>query len=318
MNEHILILVLAVLWDLALAEPPAAIHLTVWIGRMISVVEKTGLKMRSHALQYIFGMLVSLFLIALFGWLSYWLLAYLGGISFVIYIIAAFLLLKPTFCFKFNARMSLLVEKYLKGGDYRIESADKEIRYLLTTVEREKGDEFAPPMISSTIRSLSENASDFLVAPLFYFLILGVPGAVAYRVSNTLDGMLGHRGEYEYLGKFAACLDDILNYIPARLTGLMFVLSAFVSGLDGKNAWKMALRDQSKTESPNAGWPMAATAGALGVRLERAGHYALGDADKPLTAGHIGQAVRLFRVMSAIDIIGSIGILFLLSWVSLN
>ncbi|RAL69357.1 Adenosylcobinamide-phosphate synthase [Dehalococcoides mccartyi] len=143
------------------------------------MIEKTGLKMRSHALQYIFGMLVSLFLIALFGWLSYWLLAYLGGISFVIYIIAAFLLLKPTFCFKFNARMSLLVEKYLKGGDYRIESADKEIRYLLTTVEREKGDEFAPPMISSTIRSLSENASDFLVAPLFYFLILGVPGAVA-------------------------------------------------------------------------------------------------------------------------------------------
>lgn len=318
MNEYILILILAVLWDLALAEPPAAIHLTVWIGRVISLVEKAGLKIRSHALQYIFGMAASLFLIALFGWLTYLLLDYLGGLSFALYLIAAFLILKTTFCLRFNARMSLLVEKYLKGGDYRIESAAPEIRYLLTTVERDKEDGFAPPMISSTIRSLAENASDFLVAPLFYFLILGVPGAVAYRVCNTLDGMLGHRGEYEYLGKFAACLDDIINYLPSRLTGLMFVLAAFVSGMDGKNAWRIALRDQSKTESPNAGWPMASVAGALGVKLERAGHYALGDAAKPLSPGHIGQAIRLFGVMSAISIAGSTGILLAVYLLSLN
>lgn len=318
MSENIWVLVLAVLLDVLMGEPPAAIHLTVWIGRTISVVERLGLAIRGPILQFIFGMVASIFLIGLSGVLTYWLLNYLNGINVLLYILVSFLLLKTTFCFRFNGRMSLLVKKYMDGGDYRIEKADKEIRYLLTTVERGEGDKTVEPMVSSTIRSLAENASDFLVAPLFYFLILGVPGAVAYRVANTLDGMLGHRGEYEYLGKFAARLDDVLNFIPAKLTALMFVIAAWFSGLNAKKAWQIAWRDHSKTESLVAGWPMAAVAGALEVRLDRAGHYALGDPDRPLVAGTIGQAVKLFRAMATIDIIASIGVLVLIYFVVVN
>ena len=126
------------------------------------------------------------------------------------------------------------------------------------------------------MESVAESTCDSLVAPLFYFLLLGVPGAIGYRVVNTLDSMIGYHGKYEYLGKFAARLDDVLNFIPARLTALLLVLAAFVMKRNGRKAWQTALREHAKTESPNAGWPMAAMAGALDVRLEKVGHYQLG------------------------------------------
>ncbi|APV45298.1 adenosylcobinamide-phosphate synthase [Dehalogenimonas formicexedens] len=315
MSYDIWILLGAVLLDLVIAEPPAAVHLTVWIGRAISVVEKIGLGIKNHTLQFVFGMFASLILIAFFGGITYWLLSLLKGLNIVLYLLIGVIILKPTFCLKFNGQMSLLVEKYLKGSDLQIENADKKIRYLLTTVERGSLDETVPPIVSSTVRSLAENASDFLVAPLFYFLILGVPGAVAYRVANTLDGMLGHRGQYEYLGKFAAIFDDVVNFIPARLTAFFFITAAWLTGLNSKKAWHITMRDHAKTESPNGGWPMAAAAGALEVRLDRNAHYALGDADLPLAPGVIGHAVHLFWFMAATDIALSASVLWLAFYV---
>jgi len=291
---------LAGLIDLALAEPPASVHLTVWIGRTISIVEKIGLSIKSSIRQFVFGMVASIILISLFSGVTYWIINLFKDINTFLYLTVAAIILKPTFCLKFHGQMSLLVEKYLEGGDYRIEKADKKIRYLLTTVERGSTDETIPPIVSSTIRSLAENASDFFVAPLFYFIIFGVPGAVAYRVANTLDGMLGRRGEYEYLGKFAAHFDDVLNFIPARLTAVIFVISAWFAHLNIKKAWTIMVRDHNKTESPNGGWPMATVAGALGVKLDRAGHYTLGDALLPLRSEAIGQAVKLFWIMTAL------------------
>lgn len=316
MSSGIWILLGAVLLDLALAEPPAAIHLTVWIGRAISVVEKIGLGIKNSMVQFIFGLAASIILIALFGGATYWLLNVFEGINTVLYLAVAAIILKPTFCLKFNGQMSLLVQKYLQGGDFRAEKADKKIRYLLTTVERGSADEIVPPIVSSTVRSLAENASDFFVAPLFYFLILGVPGAVAYRVVNTLDGMLGHRGEYEYLGKFAAHFDDVINFFPARLTALMFVIASWFARLNSRKAWTIMVRDHSKTESPNGGWPMAAVAGALEVKLDRAGHYSLGDSNLPLRSEAIGQAVKLFWIMTALDVAlttGTLGLVFFVS-----
>ncbi|XUX00135.1 MAG: adenosylcobinamide-phosphate synthase CbiB [Dehalogenimonas sp.] len=312
MDTTFWILIVAVLTDLVIAEPPAWVHLTVWIGRTIGFFERIGLSLKGASVQYIFGAAVSVLLIAGFGLIVNWILSGLDELNPILYLIVGAFILKTTFCLKFNGEMSLLVKKFLDGGDYHQEKADKKIRYLLTTVERDDNEEHAPPIISSTVRSLAENASDFLVAPLFYFLILGVPGAVAYRVSNTLDGMLGHRGEYEYLGKFAACLDDVLNYIPARITGGLFVLAAWISNLNWKKAFSIMLRDHAKTESPNAGWPMAAAAGALEVNLDRAGHYSLGDPLQPLTAAAIGKGVSLFRTMAATDILLTSAIL--VSW----
>ena len=152
-------------------------------------------------------------------------------------------------------------------------------------------------MSSSAIESVAEGLCDSVVAPLFYFLIFGLPGAFAYRAINTLDSMIGYRGKYEYLGKFAARLDDVLNYIPARLAFLFIVIAASLKKM-GREAWQVARRDHTQTSSPNAGWPMAAMAGALHVRLEKPGHYVLGDGKEP-KPDDIDRAVNMFTIAAA-------------------
>ena len=151
-------------------------------------------------------------------------------------------------------------------------------------------------LAGASIESVAENASDSVVAPLFYYAVFGLPGAVVYRAVNTLDAMVGYRGRYEYLGKASARFDDVLNFIPARLTALLLLGAGGVLG--GSVARGMAIwrRDGASTESPNAGRPMAVMAGLLGVRLEKAGHYDLGDADVALTAAHIEAAWRIVQL----------------------
>ncbi len=120
---------------------------------------------------------------------------------------------------------------------------------LRALVSRDTGDLPEPLLISAAVESVGEGTGDSLVAPLFYFLFLGVPGAIGYRVVNTLDSMIGYHGKYEYLGKFAARCDDVLNYIPARLAALLLVLAA-VLRKNGRNAWRTAFREHSKDREP--------------------------------------------------------------------
>src|SRR5262249_31646910 len=143
------------------------------------------------------------------------------------------------------------------------------------------------------IESVAENLSDSLVAPLFYYLIGGLPGALAYRAANTLDAMIGYHGEYEALGKTAARLDDLLNLIPARLSGLLITTAASLGLGDGWSALMTIWRDRARTESPNAGWPMSAAAGALRVRLEKVDHYVLGGEYPDPSPEDVRRAVRL-------------------------
>jgi adenosylcobinamide-phosphate synthase len=148
----------------------------------------------------------------------------------------------------------------------------------------------APLLAAAAIESLAENASDSVVAPLLAYALAGLPGACAYRAVNTLDAMVGYRGRYEYLGKVPARLDDLLNIAPARLTGLLIVAAAALCGADARQAWRAMWRDHATTDSPNAGYPMAAIAGALGVRLEKAGHYCLNAGGRAPTAEDVRRA----------------------------
>jgi adenosylcobinamide-phosphate synthase len=134
----------------------------------------------------------------------------------------------------------------------------------------------------AAMESLAENTSDGVVAPLFWGLVFGLPGLVAYKAINTLDSMIGHRTErHEHFGWFAARLDDWVNLIPARLTGFLFAL---VSGRFGE-AFAIMRRDARHHRSPNAGWPEAAMAGALGVRLSGPRAYADRIAPEPWING---------------------------------
>jgi len=218
-------------------------------------------------------------------------LLYLKSFSFVAYVIVGALLLKYTFSLKELRRVALGVKELLMKD--KLNEAYFELRSL---VSRDTRGLPQPLLVSATVESVAENACDSFVAPLFYFLLLGVPGALAYRVVNTLDAMVGYHEKYEYLGKFASKLDDVLNFIPARLTALLLVLATFLSKRKASAAWQTMLSEHSKTESPNAGWPMTAVAGALNVQLEKVGHYKLGKANARLAPQTIDAALKLVLI----------------------
>ena len=164
-------------------------------------------------------------------------------------------------------------------------------------------------MAASAIESVAENTTDSFIAPWLAFAILGVPGAVAYRAVNTLDSMLGHRGRYEYLGKAAARLDDIVNLIPARLSALLLLASGATMRLPVARGWRGMLHDQRLTASPNAGWTMGAAAGLLGTELEKVGHYRLGAGSRDPEARDIGVTVRLAERTAVFAVVVTIGVL---------
>jgi adenosylcobinamide-phosphate synthase len=165
---------------------------------------------------------------------------------------------------------------------------------------------------AATIESLAENTSDSAIAPLFWYAVAGLPGALVYRFLNTADAMLGYRdAEREWLGKAAARLDDVANLIPARLTALCMILSAPWLGGRMEGGWRIWRRDAGTTASPNAGHPMSAAAGVLGVELEKVDHYRLGAGQPKPSARDIRRSQRLVIVSVAI----ALGIFITGGWI---
>ncbi len=282
-----LILLLALAIDLTLGEPPPVIHPVVWMGKAVSFLIK-GRGDRSPAAQFLCGLGVVLVTAGVFVAPVYFILFYLKGLSLVAYVVVAAVILKTSFSLK-ELRLAALRVRNLLAEDKLAEA-----RFALRSlVGRDTSKLDKSLMVSATVESVAENSCDSLVAPLFYFLFFSVAGAAAYRVINTLDAMIGHHGEFEYLGKFAAHLDSVANFIPARITALIIVLAAWIWKRDASGAWQIMLRDRGKTESPNAGWTMSAMAGALGVQLEKAGYYKLGDNHNSLSLSTIDASVQI-------------------------
>ncbi len=289
--DALFILLLALVIDLALGEPSAAIHPVVWMGKMISFLIKGG-RSCSPVAQFLYGLGMVIATLVIFVVPVYFVLSYLKGLSLVAYIVMAAVVFKTSFSLKELRHAALKVRNLLVED--KLAGARFELRAL---VGRDTSKLDRNLIVSATIESVAENSCDSFFAPLFYFLFFGVPGAVAYRVINTLDNMIGHHGEFEYLGKFAARLDSVVNFIPARIAALAIVLSSWVCKARAGDAWRIMLRDRRKTASPNAGWTMSAIAGALGVQLEKVGYYRLGDNDNTLLFGSIDASLKI--VMTA-------------------
>ena len=138
---------------------------------------------------------------------------------------------------------------------------------------------------------------------------------MAYRAVNTLDSMIGYHGSYEYLGKTAARLDDLINLVPARLSGVLLVAGSFVlPGQRGAGAWRIMWRDRNRTQSPNAGWAMSGMAGALGVQLEKVspqGGYRLGDSTRPLEPRDITRSIQSMYLVAALGLVVALGLTYL-------
>ena len=295
-TDDLVVLALAVALDLALGEPPTRFHPTAWMGGTVGFAEK--LAPRGRWWGFIAGVVMVVLVVGLWTAAAYFALRGLHSLHDIVYVLVGAALLKSTFSVRMLHQAAARVRGVLAGGDLA------QARYGLRSLVSRDASQLSPELTAAAaVESVSENMSDSILAPWLFFALFGLPGAVAYRAVNTLDSMVGYRGEYEYLGKASARLDDLLNLIPARLTGLLVVLSSsFLPGQRAAGAWRVMWRDHSRTQSPNAGWPMSGMAGALGVELKKVGHYRLGDATRPIGPGDITQAVRTMYLMAALGL----------------
>jgi adenosylcobinamide-phosphate synthase len=298
-------IVLAVALDLALGDPPNRLHPVAWIGTLLMAVSKR-LPRRGWALPWLAGaLLVGAGVAGSFGlgWavergLASWLPA-------PVVVSVEAILLKCLFSARGLARAAGDVAEALGRGD--LPEARRLLSWHLVSRPTEALDESR--VAAATIESVAENTSDGVVAPLFYYGLGGLAGALAYRVVNTADSLLGyHDPEREWLGKIPARLDDLANLVPARLTALLIVLAAPIAGGSARNALRIWARDARRTASPNAGRPMSAAAGALGVELEKVGAYRLGEGLRAPDSDDIGRVVRLMWVASGLALVPIAGL----------
>ena len=196
------------------------------------------------------------------------------------------LLLKPMLAWR------MLRDEVLKVEAALAQSLDAGRAQLAQLVSREVSQLSETQVRESAIESLAENLNDSVVAPLFWFALLGLPGAAAYRFANTADAMWGYRGlhggrYWGWAGKWAARADDVLSWVPARITALL--LAVVAGGINPAKLW----REAARTPSPNSGWPMAAMALALGIGLHKPGVYALNAGQRQPQAGDTRWAAAL-------------------------
>ena len=287
--------------DRCWGEPPARWHPVVWMGaylawaghRVAPLADGSGVNERRvfwrGALAWSAGALVVMLLSGGVIWL-------LGAAPWWLQALGLGLLLKPMLAWRMLREEVRAVEaalgKSLTVGRERLARlVSRDVTALDATQVRE-----------SAIETLAENLNDSVVAPLFWFAIAGLPGAALYRFANTADAMWGYRGErdgrvWTWAGKWAARADDVLSWLPARLTG---ALLSVMGSLRGWRAWPSQAR---RTPSPNSGWPMAAMALALDVRLAKPGVYVLhgeGRLAQPAdTARALQLAERVVVVLAA-------------------
>ncbi|MGD0153513.1 MAG: adenosylcobinamide-phosphate synthase CbiB [Thermacetogeniaceae bacterium] len=314
------VLFLAVLLDILIGDPRVAWHPVALIGRLIAAWEgllypRTG----TPAAQHRDARLVWRgFVLVLGTVLPVWLLVYLcltwlhrlqlppgyPRLWAYVYLVVSTLFLWSTVSIRSLGRAAGEILDLLRRGD--LIAARRQLGYIVGR-DTERLD--TAEITRATVETVAENISDGVIAPLFYFLLGGPALACAYRAINTLDSMVGYRNErYRDFGMVAARLDDVANWLPARLTALLLVGSALLLGLDWRRSWRLAWRDGPKHPSPNSGYPEAAVAGALGVQLGGLNYYQgvpslrarLGDPQQSLEPAHIRVTIRLLYGAAAL------------------
>lgn len=289
--------------DILFGDPKWAPHPVRWIGRAISGLEWfLRLLFRGPIMERVGG----IFLAILLPTITYSITSYVISMSFEFNfyagLIATIYLGYTTIALGDLVKEARSIEKMLRSDD--LEGARS---VLSRIVGRETSHLDKNSIIRATVESVSENLSDGVVAPLFYMAIGGVPLAMVYKTINTLDSMLGYKtGRYLHFGWASARLDDLANYIPARITGLLMVIASSFMRVSTRGAICIMLRDGRKHDSPNAGIPEAAMAGALGVQLGGPSIYfgvlnekpTIGDPIKVLNLDHIKETIRIAYCVS--------------------
>ena len=316
--ESIVVIGFAILLDLLFGDPKNRFHPTAWIGILIGTIT-TRMKNKNSNLEKLGGIFIVLIpvcisIVVLLG-LDFSIdLISVESLSILISIISGVVLFKMTIAIKGMERHALAVLDSIQKNDLTQARTNLSMIVKRNTKNLDKNH-----ILSGTLESLSENIVDGITGPMFYFAIFGLPGAFVYRIVNTVDSMVGYKTQmFKNLGWFGANCDNVLNYIPSRLTGLTIVLGSMLLGHDWKNCYEIFKRDGKKTDSPNAGYPMAAFAGALGTKFEKLEHYSLGTGEYEITSKKVKDAISLMKVTSLLFFgIVSIPIILLISFVEL-
>ena len=296
-----LALLLSLAIDVVFGELPTRIHPVVIMGSIIGFFKNIFIKIRNR----ISGLLLVLFTSVVIIILIYIILFICSFNELLLFIVFS-VLLSSTFSVNMLLKTAVEVKTDL---DESIEKARKSVSYLVSRDTEELTESF---IVSAVIESLTENITDSFIAPIFYYTIFGIIIMVnpfdnqifyllvipmLYRMFNTLDAMVGYQtDELKDIGFVPAKTDDVLNYIPSRIAGIYVVISAYLLKLDGKNSFKIMMRDARECPSPNSGYTMATTAGALNIQLIKKDTYVLGDANKKIDKDDITKAVNLSRM----------------------
>lgn len=298
---------IAYVLDLIFGDPQNIIHPVQIIGKVIDIGEKSLLEKKyksDRKYKFFAGMILNITVISLTYGITY--LIRRTSENSIILTVAEIYLMYTVFSINSLAREGNRVYNILKEGN--IERARKDLSYL---VSRDTGTMDEKMIIRSTMETISENTVDGIVAPMLYMFLGGLPLSMTYKAINTFDSMVGYKNEkYMDFGKFSARLDDVANFIPARVTGILIVISAMILGYDYKNSLKIFIRDRKNHSSPNSGHAEAGVAGALGVQFGGRVSYFGKEVDKPV----IGDKTKDFELE---DIKKNIKIMYVASFLSL-
>jgi adenosylcobinamide-phosphate synthase len=286
--DSLLIFFLAFLMDVIFGELPDNIHPTLWMGKVTAYL-KPKIRNKNSRIEKINGILLFLLLIALFVVpvlvILFWIRELLGWLP---YIVASALILQTTHAIKCMKQYTLPVADAVKKGDF-----DKAKQLLPYIVRRNPEGLTERHIISAAVETIAEGTTDGITSPFFYYALFGIPGAVAFRVINTLDSMVGYKDQENInIGWFSAKTDTMINYVPARLTGLLMIVATLILRGNWRKSWKILQRDRKKLSSINAGWTIPIMAGALNIQLEKPGYYTIGD-NKNLSPAHIQKALQI-------------------------
>ena len=296
------VLLAAVVLDLLLPEPPPAVHPVVWMGKATGALQRIA--PRHPVAAFAYGGVMVIVVVGGAGAATWFALAALASLHPIAYVIGGAVALRTAFAVTGLTAAAHRTRRALAAG--RLDEARESLRSM---VSRDAASLTPPLVAAAAIESVAENTTDSFVGPWIAFAVFGVPGAFAYRALNTMDSMVGYRGTTEYLGKAAARLDDAVNLIPARLSGLLLLVSGWLARLPVGRAWRTMRSDRGETASPNAGVTMSVMAGLLGVCLEKPGHYRLGEGLRAPEPADIDRAVRIVNRTALLAVVVALGVL---------
>jgi adenosylcobinamide-phosphate synthase len=296
---------LAYLLDLALGDPRWLPHPVVFLGKAIEFLERLfRLAVKSPVLLRAAGALTAAVIMGGSWLLTFFLLRWAGSLNQLLGTALSVWLIYTTLAARGLAGAAQEVHTALIKGD--LGEARRKVGWI---VGRDTEGMDPGNVTRATVETVAENIVDGVISPMFYALIGGAPLTMAYRAVNTLDSMLGYKNErYIDFGRASARLDDLANYIPARLTGLLLLAAAFLLRMRPKRALTAIIRDSRRHPSPNSGIPEAAVAGSLGVRLGGLNFYQgresfrayMGEDLVPLEPVHIRQTIKLMYLTSVL------------------